>query len=248
MYYVNTVLNFLHAHSIVILPVLWATVIVYGLANWLSNPYRKQNKKFTACYKGVIAYPHKAAKYADRLPEEYRRQWRACINSNAKPAVVFEFVPKRKRTRLLWLFVFAAVVSASYVAVFFLTERYFSYLVFQPVFWSAFGLVTIANKAVKHSQQSRARKIYARLITQFNRCVLYKSDVVEETVKQLQQFNRHEVDDGVVGKASALLRNKGLDTNRSVEQQRRLNNALNGLLQAYARNSHVSPKKAPLHT
>ena len=237
MNFIDTVFNILNAFSVIILPALFATVFLYGLANWLTNPYRKQNRKLSSCYKSVCAYPDKVAKYVDKLPEEYRRQWRVVINCEAKPSLVFEFVQKRKRCRLLWLFVIAGIVSATYVAVFFVTAHYFSYLVFQFVFWLAFGLVTVANKAVKASQEKRARKIFARLVAQFNRCVPIKSDVVEETVKQLQQLNSHQVDDVIVGKASELLRGKGLEASRSVDQQRRLNSALNGLLQAYSRNS-----------
>ena len=237
MYYINTVLDFLNAHSIVILPVLFSTVFLYGLANWIANPYRKQNKKLTACYRGICAYPDKVVKYAEKLPEPYRRQWRVSFNCQAKPALTFEFVPKRKRAHLLWLFVLSATVSASYVAVFVMKQRYFSYLIFQVVLWLAFGLVTVANKAVRKSQERCARKFFARLVTQINRCAPIKRDAVEDTVKQLLQLNRHEVNDAIVGKASELLRNKGLETTRTVEQQRKINSALNGLLQAYSRNS-----------
>ena len=236
MDYINTVLNFLNANSVIILPILLATVILYGLANWLTNPYRKQNKKFAASYKSVCAYPDKVAKYAEKLPEDYRRQWRILLNcGSATPALVFEFVKKRKRARLLWLFVLAAIINVTYVAVFFVAERNFSYLIFQVVFWLAFGLVIVANKAVCKKQEKRARQIFAKFVTQVNRSAPLHSDTVDQTVKQLQQFNRHEVNDSVVGQASELLRNKGLDQNRSVEQQRKLNGALNGLLQAYSR-------------
>lgn len=237
MYYINTVLNFLNDYSVIILPVLFAIVFLYGIVNWLTNPYRKQNKKLTACYRSVSAYPAKITRYAEKLPEEYRRQWRACINCQAKPALVFEFVVKRKRLRLLWLFILSAIVSSAYVAVFFATAHNFTYLVFQGVFWLAFGLVTVTNRAVNRCQQTHARKIFARLITQFNRCAPFRSCAVEDTVKQLQQLNRHEVNDTIVGKASELLRNKGLEKNRTVEEQRKINSALNGLLQAYSRNS-----------
>ena len=240
MYYINTVLNFLNSYSAIILPVLFATVFLYGLVSWLANPYRKQNKKLQSTYRSVCAYPNKVAKYADKLPEEYRRQWRVVVNCGVKPSLAFEFVPKRKRAHLLWLFVVAALASALYVAVFFVTAHYISYLVFQVVFYLAFGLVVVANKAVKIRQEKRARTIFARLVSQLNRCVPVKSDVVEDTVKQLQRLNKHEVNDAVVGKASELLRNKGLETNRTVEEQRRINSALNGLLQAYSRNSRLA--------
>ena len=237
MYYINTVLSFLNNHSVIILPVLFATVIIYGLANWLTNPYRKQNKRLASCCRGVCAYPDKAAKYADKLPEEYRRQWRVCVNCGAKPSLVFEFVAKRKRLRLLWLFVLAALVSATYVAVFFVTQRYFSYLVFQLVFWLAFALVTVINVVVKRCQTKRARKTFARFVAQLNQCAPFTSSEVEDTVKQLQQLNKHRVNDVIVGKASQLLHSKGLENNRTVDEQRKINSALNGLLQAYSRNA-----------
>ena len=249
MDYINTVLNFLNSYGAIILPVLFATVFLFGLANWLANPYRKQNKKLLACYKGVCAYPDKVVKYADKLPEEYRRQWRAAVNCGVKPALVFEFVVKRKRTRLLWLWIVAALVSASYVAVYFVTARNISYLVFQVVLYLAFGLVVVANKAVRIRQERHARKVFGRLVSQLNRCVPVVSEVVDSTVKQLQRLNKHPVTDAVVGKASELLRQKGLETNRTVDEQRRINSALNGLLQAYSRNasnSHIQPKTASL--
>ena len=235
MDYINTVLDFLNAYGYIILPVTLSLVIVYGVVNWLANPYRRQNKRLAGICANVSAYPDKAATLANRLPELYRRQWRVVLNCQVKPSLVFEFVPKRKRCHLLWLVVIAAVTCASYVAVYFVTQRLFSYLIAQLVFWLAFGLVTVANNAVAKGQERHARKVFARLVTQFNRCTPVKSDVVEETVRQLQQLNRHEVDDSIIGKASELLRNKGLESNRSVEQQRRINSALNGLLQAYSR-------------
>lgn len=235
MNYINTVFNFLNEYSVIILPVLFATVLLYGVANWLTDPYRKQNKKLIACYKGVCSFPDKVAKYADKLPDDYRRQWRVVINCEVKPSLAFEFVPKRRNLRLLWFLVVSAVVSTAYIAVFFMTERYYSYLVFQGVYWLAFTLVTIINHAVNSHQQKRARKIFARLVTQLNRCVPIRSESVEETVRQLQQLNNCMVDDTIIGKASELLRKKGLETNRTVDEQRMINNALNSLLQSYSR-------------
>lgn len=249
MDYINTVLNFLNSYGAIVLPVLFATVFVFGLANWLSNPYRKQNKKLSACYKSTCAYPDKVVKYADKLPQEYRRQWRAAVNCGVKPSVVFEFVARRKRVRLLWLLIVAALVSVSYVAVFFAAERNVSYLVFQVVFALAFGLVMVANKAVNAKQEQRARKTFARLVSQLNKCVPVKSQAVDSTVKQLQQLNKQQVTDAVVGKACEILHSKGLETNRTVDEQRRINSALNGLLQAYSRNasnSRIQPKTASL--
>ena len=235
MNYINTVLNFLNDYSVIVLPVLFAIVLLYGIVNWIANPYRKQNKKLVACYKGVFSFPDKVAKYADKLPDDYRRQWRVVINCEVKPSLAFEFVTKRKNLRLLWLFILSAVVSATYIAVFFLIKKNFSYLVFQGVFWLAFTLMAIISHVVSSHQERRARIIFARLVTQLNRCVPIRSDTVEETVRQLQQLNRCMVDDTIIGRASDILRKKGLETNRTVGEQRLINNALNSLLQSYSR-------------
>ena len=235
MNYINTVLNFLNDYSVIILPVLFATVLLYGIVNWIANPYRKQNKKLVACYKGVCAFPDKVAKYADKLPDDYRRQWRVVINCEVKPSLAFEFVPKRKNLRLLWLFVLSTVISTAYIAVFFMVKHNFSYLVFQGVYWLAFTLIAIISHVVSSHQEKRARITFARLVTQLNRCVPVRSDTVEETVRQLQQLNNCMVDDTIIGRASDLLRKKGLETNRTVDEQRRINSALNSLLQSYSR-------------
>ena len=52
---------------------------------------------------------------------------------------------------------------------------------------------------------------------------------------ELKEFNKRDVNDVALSRASELLRSKGLTADRSVEQQRKLNGALNGLLQSYAR-------------
>ena len=240
MSYINTVLNFLNANSIIVLSVTFAVVFLFGVVNFITNPYRKQNKKLTAVYKGVFSCPDKVSKHVDKLPEDYRRQWRVVTNCGVKPSLAFEFVKKRKRLHLLWLFVLAAVVSATYIAVFFVTERYVSYLVFQVVFWLAFVLVMLVNKAVKNSQERRARRVLAKLVAQLNSCAPLQRDAVDTTVKQLQRLNRFDVNDGVVQKASELLHSKGLEKTRTVEEQRKINSALNGLLQAYSRSAHLA--------
>ena len=240
MYYINTVIDFLSKYSVIVLPVCFAIVFLYGFANWIANPYRKQNKKLVAIRKGVASYPDRVGTYAERLPQPYRRQWRASQVCKAKPALTFEFVAKSKRPHLLWLLLIAAMVSSAYVAVFVLKQRYVSYLLFQGVFLAAFGLVSVANSAVANRQLKKARLTFARTVTQINRCTPYQGKGVETTVKQLQRLNRHEVNDVVIGKASQLLRNKGLEQDRTVDEQRKLNSALNSLLQSYSRNSRNS--------
>ena len=239
MEYIYTALNFLNDYCLYVLPCIGALLLFFGVVNFASNAYRKQNRKIAFCSRIVASYPDKVALYANLLPENYRRQWRAFVNSGTeKPSNVFEFVRLRPRTRLVWLVVLAAIVSSLYAAVFALVSQQIGYLVFQVAFWLAFGLIVVATKAIRRHNERRAKQIFGKLLSLLNRASsLPQSDdsIIEETVQKLNTMKKHEVTDVVVGQASELLRGKGLDGTRSVEQQRKLNTALNGLLQAYAR-------------
>ena len=241
MEYINVVLNFLNQYCLIILPCLAALLILFGIVNWASNVYRKQNKKMAYCSRIVSAYPDKVVLYANLLPEDYRRQWRAFVNSGTeKPSDVFEFVRLRPKMHLVWCVVVAALVSSLYVAVFVLTSRQIGYVLFQVAFWLAFGLIIVANKGIRRRNERHAKQQFGKLVSLLNRsAALPKSDdmIIEETVQKLNNLKKNEVTDVVIGQASQLLRGKGLDGPRSVEQQRKLNTALNGLLQAYARTS-----------
>lgn len=239
MQYINVVLNFLNQYYLYFLPAIGAMLLIFAIANWASNVYGKQNRKIAFCTRAVAAYPDKVALYANLLTENYRRQWRAFVNSGAKkPSDVFEFVRLRSKTHLAWLMVIAAVCSSLYVAVYFLTSKQIGYLLFQVAFWLAFGLIIVATNAIRRRNEKRAKQIFGKMVSLLNSAAsLPKSGdtIIEETVQKLNSLKKNEVTDVVIGQASELLRNKGLDGNRSVEQQRKLNVALNGLLQAYAR-------------
>ena len=239
MQYINVILNFLNAYYAYILPSIGVFLMIFGVVNWSCNVYRRQNKKMAYCARIIAAYPEKVALYANLLPEIYRRQWRAFVNSGAsKPSTVFEFVPLRSRTRLTWMVVCAAVCSTLYVAVYIFVSMQIGYVLFQVAFWLAFGLIIAANKAIRRGNEKRAKQIFGKMVALLNSAASLpksKDVIIEETVNRLNALKKNEVTDTVIGQASELLRNKGLDGDRSVEQQRKLNTALNGLLQAYAR-------------
>ena len=241
MEYINVVLNFLNDYCLYVLPAIAVLLFLFGIVNWASNVYARQNKKVAYCSRIIAAYPDKVGLYANLLPETYRRQWRAFVNSGAeKPSSVFEFVPLRGKIHLTWLIVITALASSLYVAVFAMISAQIGYILFQVAFWLAFGLIIVANKAIQRKNERRAKQIFAKLVSLLNRAAsLPKSDdaIIEETVQKLNNLKKNEVTDVVIGEASALLRGKGLEGNRSVEQQRKLNTALNGLLQAYARHA-----------
>lgn len=240
MYYLTKILTFLHTHCVVVLSAAFGALALFGIVNWLRDPYRKQNKKLRACAKNIRSYPHKTALYMATLPQDYRRQWRAFVNCGTdKPALVFEFVPKSKRIVALWLLIPASVLVSAYIAVAVFVQFNAVYAVIQAVYWLGFVLILLADKAIANKNARRAKHIFAALVSQLGRntpksCVT----LVNDTVKALEKLNKSEVTDETVGKASEILHNKGLSENRTVEQQRKINLALNGLLQAYARNCH----------
>lgn len=239
MYYVMRVLNILNNHRVFALCVTFGALALFAAINWLHDPYRKQNKRMRNCIKCVNAFPDRATFYARHLPNEYRRQWRAYINCGTdKPALVFEFAPIRCRLLALWLFVGAACVMTSYIAVYFAVNADVGYLVMQPVFWLSFMLTLLMRKLIARGNERRAKRLFAQFVTTITRITPPKSStVVEETVKELNKLNRQEVNDAVVGKAGEILRNRGLDAPRTIDEQRRINSALNGLLQSYAQNA-----------
>ena len=241
MAYLNFILQFIEAYDCILLPLAALSLVLFGICSWSRDVYRKNNKKITACCRKVASYPHKTARYVEMLPAEYRRQWRAYQNSKAaKPSLVFEFVPIKRRIVLAREFCFGAVLSALYVVAFAFDLSHTDYLVFQIVFWLGFALALVVNKLIAKRKEYKAKQIFAKLVAELNRSAEYTADnseQVEATVKKLQQLNKCEVTGAVLTRASELLRGKGLDTNRSVAQQRKLNLALNGLLQSYSRSA-----------
>lgn len=242
MYYVLRVLNILNNHRVFIIGSIFCALIVFALINWLHNPYRKQNKRIRSCTRCFNAYPDKVTFYSRNLPEEYRRQWRAFVNCGTdKPALVFEFAPIKQRILALWIFVGAACLQTAYIAVYFVVNANTAFWIMQPMFWLSFMLILLMRKLIFRGNERRAKQVFAHFVTSLSRATPpHPSTVVHDTVKQLNQLNRQQVNDETVGKACEILRSKGLDQPRTVEEQRRINMALNGLLQSYAQNAKLT--------
>ncbi|MCM1194331.1 MAG: hypothetical protein NC099_02535 [Corallococcus sp.] len=241
MQYIQIFFQFIARYDFVILAFAALILILFAVSNFTKNVYRKQNKKLTACTRKVAAFPRKTEQYVNAVPSEYKRQWRAYVNSGAeKPSLVFEFAPIKNKLRLTRAFILAAVISSLYVVAFAFGIRSGGYIMFQGIFWLAFALVLIINKLLFKRKEKRAKQIFARFVSELNRQAEKKpvdSADADGAFRELCKLDKREVDDTVLGRASELLRSKGLDDGRSVEQQRKLNVALNGLLQSYARSA-----------
>ncbi|MGN1066426.1 MAG: hypothetical protein ACI4QH_01305, partial [Candidatus Fimimonas sp.] len=168
------------------------------------------------------------------LPEDYRRQWRAYVNSNAsRPSLVFEFVPKRNKTVCVHLFVLCAIVSTLYLALFVFLRAHVEYAVFQFAFWLAFALVMVVDKLVFLRKQKRAKQIFGKFVAQLNASDVQTTPENKTVAQKLAEIKRD--DNAALQKASKILRDVGLENQRTAQEQRAINTALNGLLQSYAR-------------
>ncbi len=228
------VIDFLISYDVFILPATFLSVWVFGIVNWCKNVYRKQNHALENCRTCVLRNPKFAGVFVASVPEEYRRQWRAFVNSNAaRPSLVFEFVPRKNKVRLAHLFVLCAVVSLVYLALFVYDTAHRDYVVFQFAFWLAFALVMIVDMLIFRKKEKRARQIFGRFVAQLNATKSEVGRLENKTVAQ--KLNGLKANNELsIEKASEILREDGLHAVRTVEEQKDINTALNGLLQAYS--------------
>lgn len=230
---------YMTAYDVYALSAVFALVWIFGVINWCRNPYHRQNKKLNICRNKILTNPKFAWLYMSILPEEYCRQWRAYVSSGAeRPSLVFEFVPRKRRLVALPIFIVSAVISSGYAVLFALDVSRREYAVFQAAFWLAFVVVLLVSRGVAARKEKRARRTFGKFVHQLNAVRdIVVSDDVNKITKRLAEISKHEHGKTALEKASEVLRAGGLENARTVEQQRQINNALNGLLQAYSRHA-----------
>lgn len=240
MNYIKIFLDFITLYDYIFLPVIAFALALFCIVNFCKNLYHKQNRRIMSVTRKICSYPHKADVYANGLPQEYKRQWRAYRNSEAKqPSLIFEFAPIKNRIYCLRLLILAAILSNCYLVAFIFDLSRHDYLIFQIVFGLAFTLTMIADRLLFKCRESKAKKIFARLINELNRALTKEQtseEKMDDTLQQIRQLGKCEPTNAVFTRAAELLHNKGLNSgDRTVSQQRKLNNALNGLLQSYSK-------------
>ncbi len=233
MLYLQKACEILCACDFVVLPLCFAAVWAFGVINWCLSAYSKQNKLFEECRRKAGCNPKLVGTSVALLPSEYARQWRAYVNSGAsRPSLVFEFVPKPKKLRFWGLPIVAAVVCLCYLAVFFADFSKVQYLVFQAAFALSFVVVLLVNTSIFAKREKFARQTFGRLVATLN--AVGACGCTPDVPEQLRKLKDHLGDDALQ-KACELLHQSGLDANRTVQQQKQINQALNGLVQAYSK-------------
>lgn len=240
MNYINTIIDFITLYDYFILPTISVVLAIFCIVNFCKNAYARQNKKIISVTRKICSYPDKTMQYANTLPTEYRRQWRAYLNSNAKqPSLVFEFAPIKYRVHLLRLFVLTAIVCCGYLVAFIFDTTRTDYLIFQIVFWLAFTLAMIADRQIAKFHERKAKQIFGRFVNELNHSSSTEQtpdEQFDDTINRIRNLAKCEHTNAVFDRASQLLREKGLNNGeRTANQQRKLNNALNGLLQSYTK-------------
>lgn len=239
MRFLQQAVDFVTANDVAVMIGAFVLLILWAIGNVLPNVYRKQVAAMEKCRRLIIADPDKTALHVRFLPDEYRRQWRAFVRTKAeKPSLAFEFVRLHRRWQLWGLFGLAVFCSAFLFGLFVPDESNTSYVVFQIAFGNAVALSFVIICAIDARKERLARFAFGRLVAELNKHLdlnaAEKQDF-EDTVRRINDLNRIPVTQNTLGRAAEILKTKGLDENRTASQQRKLNLALNSLLQAYAR-------------
>lgn len=239
MKFLQQAVDFAAANDVAVMISAFVLLILWATGNVLPNVYRKQIAAMEKCRRLIIADSDKTALHVRFLPDEYRRQWRAFVRTKAeKPSLAFEFVRLHRRRQLWGLFGLAVFCSAFLFGLFVPEESNTSYVVFQIAFGNAVALSFVIICAIDAHKERLARFAFGRLVAELNKHLdlnaAEKQDS-EDTVRRINDLNRIPVTQNTLGRAAEILKTKGLDENRTASQQRKLNLALNSLLQAYAR-------------
>ena len=229
------VLDFLVQYNYILFPLLLGGLGLFAVANWSNDVYCRQNRKLKRCRKRIVANPARLEKYIKRVPSEYRRQYRAYLNSGAQqPSKTFEFVPLRNKLRLTRLFALTALMATSYAVAFAFGKVSQWYLLFETTFWLALIVVLFINRDIFAKEQKHARKVFGEFVATLNKFATNTQPSDKTMAQQLNTLKREPCCDQTLSRAVELLHDN-MAEERTVEEQRQVNSALNTLLQNYAK-------------
>ncbi len=231
------IVYFLVTHCEIVFLSMFGVLVVVALVNFVFNVYHKQNVKLNRFRKKIVHHPSSVLPSVKLLPREYQRQWRAfCTSKAQKPSMVFEFVKKPRRFKLLFLHLLATAVSLFYVVACFVWRLSPYVFAVQVAFWFASCLVWVLNGLIFDINLRGAKRCFGKFLHDLNTVVQLQS---KEKGNNQRQGNQTTVDvdsttqkpRDVVQVAVDALKQQGASP-RTVEEQRKLNLALNNLLQA----------------
>ncbi len=241
MIYITTALNFLNLHTKLLVTAMLATYGAYVVVNMMFGMYRQHNRALIASIAKLrhTATTGKVVPFVASVPLVYRGQWHCYTTAHSVPAVsMFTPIAATSRCRaklLLWCSIVLALLTSSVLARDpYNTLAMYSLCVFVIAQWPIHALL----HTVRTKQYSRACRIFGRWVslvqayfgTGDTACIQpAQPKDIEDMIQQLQLVKK--CDKSVVAdKVASILGNQPQNVERTVSQQRRINNVLNELI------------------
>lgn len=215
---------------------MFVLLVLFAVVNLIADRYRRQNRRFNAAVSDMLAHPNASFAGAEKLPEEYRRQWRAFLGGSAeKPSDVFEFVPLKRRLVSIIPFVCSALCAVLFVVAFVPDTLRTSYLLVSLLYVSVAVHVFVLIRHANIAKTLRAKRLFAKFVALLNRRadLPERKTPIDENVREINRIAKKSPDESALVRVADILRSMGLSEKRTVEQQRKINNAVNGLLQSF---------------
>ena len=98
-------------------------------------------------------------------------------------------------------------------------------------------VVLLLNRVFFRTRERRAKRKFGKFVALLNKrngSVAPPTSNLSGDITKINRLARTQPDDEALDKVAEILRKNGLDNTRTVEEQRKLNNAVNALLLAYA--------------
>ncbi len=223
-------MNYVFTYRYYIFIALAVTFVTYFLANLLQNPYQQINARLA---KGVKKINKKGAnanivKYMDKT---YKMQWNVfCRSQLARPSQVMLFDKQNFVYRLNLLYVFATIIAlgVGYYGIVYTQDVFlFVAVAFVLASYIGFSLVNLHKKRCT----KRAQQQFAKFVVQLNKNFYKKEQTSSGKIDKLKTALHQDT----LQKAQKILQENGLNKQRTAQEQQKMNVAMNGLLQAYAR-------------
>ncbi|MBQ8872553.1 MAG: hypothetical protein IJ032_01230, partial [Clostridia bacterium] len=80
----------------------------------------------------------------------------------------------------------------------------------------------------------KAQRTFAEFLLELNKTIILPTKTTYNTVQKLTNLQRLEPTSNVMQRAAEILQQRGINSTRTTEEQRQINIAINGLLQAYS--------------
>ena len=216
------------------------------LVNLFSDDYRQMQKGFSkgrTILKKTDTKSFPYGKFFDTIPLEYKDQWQCFAESKGVLASnVFEFVSVSQKVRAIPFFVISLIVFGFYGVAFLTIEQntHFLYVCF-----GGFLLLGIVAKTIFTSHKNKAKKAKTKFLKwtayldgyfgkERNFCLGATDEEVDSVLEQIELIQSVSNCD-TIEKVAKLLQDKGLYKERTVEQQQKLNVALNRLMLTLAK-------------